>query len=463
MLVSSNGGSGLQLVYTAWSTLPRRLGMIYCYQRPCALYVVNLTAYLEDNTSSPKSECITPTLPMARSARVYTPSCIGANTVIAFLGRSVPMTSHNGCIQLFSVAISAEDVSSPVPLTPIISIPSSLPTDSTSMSFPGIFCDQLPRRCFVGSGADVSVVLNTSWGSHDAVISVPLSSTDTCPQIHRLLLDNKAVCGTSTSGSCSVLDVHQDTGALLFVSSSPSQPMALGLAVSVQNNAYQSVFAASRESNFGSPFSVWAKQTQVRSNVDAPVNLTHTNQTTLSLVSQVQSHVCNFVGSDGVPFQAILLLPPSVGGDGDGNAKSPVIVVPHGGPHSVLSTAFLTPYTFLCLSTKYAILLVNYRGSIGFGEQSVRSLLGTIGTNDVADVVEATEFAIHTHALDSDRVGICGGSHGGFLGAHCIGQHPKLFKVACLRNPVTNIPSMVTTSDIPGSSHCVFNLIVCCI
>ena len=51
--------------------------------------------------------------------------------------------------------------------------------------------------------------------------------------------------------------------------------------------------------------------------------------------------------------------------------------------------------------------------------------------------------------FDSSKVGIVGGSHGGFLTAHMIGQYPGVYKVAAMRNPVTNIPSMLSVSDIP--------------
>ena len=53
-----------------------------------------------------------------------------------------------------------------------------------------------------------------------------------------------------------------------------------------------------------------------------------------------------------------------------------------------------------------------------------------------------------TVLLTGNRVAVVGGSHGGFLSAHLIGQHPDLFKVACMRNPVTDIPGMLSTTDI---------------
>jgi dipeptidyl aminopeptidase/acylaminoacyl peptidase len=45
--------------------------------------------------------------------------------------------------------------------------------------------------------------------------------------------------------------------------------------------------------------------------------------------------------------------------------------------------------------------------------------------------------------VDSARVGVIGGSHGGFLTGHLIGQHPEMFSAAVMRNPVTDISTMI--------------------
>ena len=153
-------------------------------------------------------------------------------------------------------------------------------------------------------------------------------------------------------------------------------------------------------------------------------------------------------------FEAILMLPPEASHtDTD---SIPLIVVPHGGPHSCIPTLFLPSYIFLSITINAAILLVNYRGSSGFGQRSIDSLPGHIGDHDVADMVQSIND-VHTYSIvdgkqiviDSKRYSVVGGSHGGFLGAHLIGQHPDLFASAVLRNPVTNIPTMTTFSDIP--------------
>jgi acylaminoacyl-peptidase len=77
--------------------------------------------------------------------------------------------------------------------------------------------------------------------------------------------------------------------------------------------------------------------------------------------------------------------------------------------------------------TGFGMLLVNYRGSIGAGQESVEFLPGKIGNSDVKDVhlavVEAlTQFPF----LNPNKMVLFGGSHGGFLVTHLSGQFPVM-------------------------------------
>jgi len=83
-----------------------------------------------------------------------------------------------------------------------------------------------------------------------------------------------------------------------------------------------------------------------------------------------------------------------------------------GGPHSAYTTAYFYSLSFLCAHGGYAILIPNYRGSTGFGQASIDALPTNIGTMDVQDVVGCTRQLLQSRLVDSDRVGIAGGSHG---------------------------------------------------
>lgn len=101
----------------------------------------------------------------------------------------------------------------------------------------------------------------------------------------------------------------------------------------------------------------------------------------------------------------------------------------------------------------FTLLIVNFRGSIGFGEDNLNSLLGTIGVNDVEDCGNLTKLALEqfSDTIDPARLGVFGGSHGGFLTGHMIG-HPEykdMWKAASLWNPVLDMTYMVNSTDIP--------------
>jgi acylaminoacyl-peptidase len=137
-------------------------------------------------------------------------------------------------------------------------------------------------------------------------------------------------------------------------------------------------------------------------------------------------------------------------------ARVPLIIIGHGGPHSSCINSYTQSGAALLLSGM-AVLYVNYRGSVGFGQDSLESLPGRAGTQDVAEVAQAVQWALQKAApslLDKERVGYVGGSHGGFLGAHLSVLPNTPIKRTALRNPVVNIASMVHVTDIPEWAFC---------
>eukprot|EP00111_Clytia_hemisphaerica_P023613 TCONS_00069616-protein len=134
--------------------------------------------------------------------------------------------------------------------------------------------------------------------------------------------------------------------------------------------------------------------------------------------------------------------------------KMPLIVWAHGGPHTVFTIDYDPLVTAFC-QLGFAVLLVNYTGSTSFSKKSLLELPGKIGSRDVIEVQAMVTACIAKFKgrLDENNVFYFGGSHGGFLGAHLMGQYPDFYRAAAIRNPVIEISSMSLLSDIPDWSY----------
>ena len=131
------------------------------------------------------------------------------------------------------------------------------------------------------------------------------------------------------------------------------------------------------------------------------------------------------------------------------SGKYPVILWPHGGPHINFADTYLSYASALC-KVGFVVILANYRGSNSYTVESLYSLPGKIGSQDVQDVKKVLELFLDQYGTICDRQNVFtyGGSHGGFLIAHQIGQFPGLYRAAALRNPVVDILAMAGSSDI---------------
>lgn len=469
--ISSEDSNAYILAYTAWSNLPRKLGLLHCFQRPSSLFVVDLTSLLSGVHSAddkpPAAAALrhvrlTQGISTARSPRC-SPHRSGRGSRLLFLGSSAGFKVHNGCSELFSVdaadVVAALDGSkggvSVRRLVQEVSAPEEGPDGC--IAFPGIYTARLCDRCFIERGDSLLLVMSSQWGSRLEMITVDVDTGEVM-RVDDSVVDVSSSLHTLARGSCTVLHVRGTE--ILYEYSSPSTPpqlsvLELGEKQRRHAPARQQSIAVWRCSRTGVPENI---PLAVGQGCSSPVSRSASGQLDV-LRWQVQQH-----REGGIPFESILLYPSCVLSD---PRPVPIIVVPHGGPHSAVSTSFVLAYAFLCLHLKAAVLHVNYRGSPGFGQGSVLSLPGQISTNDIADVmtalhstfdltIDSSRKALSLDAglcrlVDQQKVSIVGGSHGGFIAGHCIGQHPGVFKVAAMRNPVTNIPAMVACSDIAGS------------
>lgn len=127
-------------------------------------------------------------------------------------------------------------------------------------------------------------------------------------------------------------------------------------------------------------------------------------------------------------------------------AKYPMILEIHGGPHGMYSDGFMHEFQLLA-ARGYVVVYCNPRGSSGYGEAFTRDSHMRWGESDMPDVMAAVDHVLEQGYVDESRMGVTGGSYGGYMTLWVIG-HTDRFKAAVTQRCVSNLFSFFGTSDI---------------
>jgi dipeptidyl aminopeptidase/acylaminoacyl peptidase len=152
--------------------------------------------------------------------------------------------------------------------------------------------------------------------------------------------------------------------------------------------------------------------------------------------------VVTFKARDGVDVPARLFRPEAVGASRD--PHKPGVVFVHGAgwlqnAHRFWST-YYREYLFhhLLASRGYVVIDVDYRGSAGYGRDWRTAVSGFMGGKDLEDVVDAAKYLVEKEGVDPKRVGVYGGSYGGFITLMAMFTTPDVFAAGAALRPVTD-------------------------
>jgi dipeptidyl aminopeptidase/acylaminoacyl peptidase len=184
---------------------------------------------------------------------------------------------------------------------------------------------------------------------------------------------------------------------------------------------------------------------------DDPRRMTDSNPwlANRSLASQ---EVVEWTAADGLRLEGILIKPL----DGRGNA--PTIVVVHGGPEAHQRNGWLTGYSSpgqVAAADGFAVFYPNYRASTGRGVEFSMLDHGDFAGKEFDDIVDGVDHLVATGVTDTDRVGVTGGSYGGYATGWLTTRYSDRFAAGVMFVGISNTISKDGVSDIPEEMYLV--------
>lgn len=161
-----------------------------------------------------------------------------------------------------------------------------------------------------------------------------------------------------------------------------------------------------------------------------------------------------FAATDGTTIEGVLIEP--LGGIPEGGA--PTIFDVHGGPEAHESNGWVTNYGGpgqVAAGQGYAVFLPNYRGSTAYGTAFSKAHSGNYTDPEFRDLVDAKYALVADGIADAGRVGVTGGSYGGYATAWSSTYNSEEFAAGVMFVGISNQISKVGTGDIPNEMYLV--------
>jgi dipeptidyl aminopeptidase/acylaminoacyl peptidase len=186
---------------------------------------------------------------------------------------------------------------------------------------------------------------------------------------------------------------------------------------------------------------------------DAPRRLTDHNPW-LADESIAEQEVVTYTARDGRELQGLLIHPLNK----EEGTRYPLITVVHGGPEAHYDDGWLTAYSMagqMAAARGYAVFYPNYRGSTGRGVEFAKSSQGDLAGAEFDDIVDGVDALIERGLVDEDRVGVTGGSYGGYATAWMSTRYSDRFAAGVMFVGISNNISKWGESDIPEELYLV--------
>jgi len=170
--------------------------------------------------------------------------------------------------------------------------------------------------------------------------------------------------------------------------------------------------------------------------------ITHNANDTLQHIMLPKSQLVTYRSFDGMLISALVWVPFNLKRDGTAAA----VVMPHGGPTGQTVDSF-NGRAELLASRGFVVIAPNVRGSTGYGMGFQNANFKDLGGGDLKDEIAGVDFLKATGFVDSKRIGIWGGSYGGFMTLMAIGKTPGVWSAAVDEYGILNWLSMLEHED----------------